>query len=423
MLSPIKKVVRLERLKVLFSQRNYMLLWTSQLVSTLGDSVWIIAVAWQVLALTNSAQDLSTVLLAYSVPQLIFLILGGMTIDRMPRRNIMIALDGLRAIVVLSVAILDMVGMLNVFYLCLVSGFLGIGSAIYNPAFKSLIPEVIEHKEWLLQANALLSFSGSVRRIVGPALGGLVVATAGISGGVIIDAISFAIAMILVLRLPLYMGAPAVASTNNENSRVKTYWHNLLDGLTAVTAYPWIRTTIIFSTVISLVLFGPLLVGLPVAINAAFADATTLGLVLAGEGISAVIGSALLTQYDNLQSRGLFAYAGIALAGSGLIGYALMVTLQSALIGIIASLAVGLGTVMFNIVWDTTLQDIVPSKMLGRVITLDYLISSALLPLSYLASGWIITQLPITSVLVFAGVITISLSGSFMLTKAVRGMN
>ena len=152
------------------SQRSFALLWSGQTISRLGDSLYRIALAWWVLEKTGSAAIMGTVQIFSTVPMLVFLLIGGVAVDRFNRARLMLASDLLRGIVVAVVAGLAVSRQLEVWHIFLASTIFGIVDAFFQPAYTSIVPDLTP-REALPSANSLTSLSGQAAGIVGPALG------------------------------------------------------------------------------------------------------------------------------------------------------------------------------------------------------------------------------------------------------------
>lgn len=400
-------------------ERDFAFLWAGQLISSLGDSIWTIAIAWQVLAM-GSAADLARVMVFYSTPQIILLLLGGIVIDHLPRRMLMGMTDLIRGFAVLGVVVLLLLNKLEIWHLYGVSALLGLGSALYNPAFKSMLREIFDTSNLLLQSNALVSFSSGVRRIIGPAIGGLMIALVGVTGGMISNMISFFVSAVCVTLIQRRAERQMSKQPLTTSSRLKQYWQGLAEGFRAVAKSPWIRTSICFSMAINVAVFGPLLVGLPALVQATFNDVAILGLLTAAEGGASVLTALAIGQYGRVPRRGLVAYGGIFSAGLGLLLLGGMAQTTWLILGLLGMVLVGLGTIVFTVIWDTTVQEMIPHEVLGRVVSIDYFVSFALLPLTYTATGTALQYIPVTSVFIIGATITMFLSGLLMTTHTIR---
>src|SRR6266508_804544 len=158
--------------------RWFALLWSGQTISRLGDSLYRVALAWWVLEKTGSATAMGTVLICSMTPMLIFLLLGGVAVDRLPRLRLMIGSDLLRGIVAGAVAALAFAQLLEVWHIYVASVIFGFVDAFFEPAYVAAVPEIAP-REALPSANSLTGLSRQVTGIFGPTLGAAIVALGG----------------------------------------------------------------------------------------------------------------------------------------------------------------------------------------------------------------------------------------------------
>src|SRR5215216_3298244 len=180
--------------------RPFALLWSGQTTSRLGDSLYRIALSWWVLEKTGSAVAMGTVLILSQIPLLLFLLIGGVVVDRLPRIRIMFASDIFSGLVITFVAIFSWLNLLEIWHIYIASIIFGFVEAFFFPAYQSVIPQITP-SELLTSANSLNGLSQRLTGIVGPALGAALVAAGGTSVTFALDALSFFISAICVFPL------------------------------------------------------------------------------------------------------------------------------------------------------------------------------------------------------------------------------
>src|SRR5215211_3778686 len=159
--------------------RDFRLLWSGACVSLLGDGAFLVALAWQVYALSDTATAMSLVGIAMTVPTIVLLLVGGVASDRLDRRRIMLAADLVRGVAVGLLAVLSLAGALELWHIVVLVVFYGSGAAFFAPAFDPIVPELLP-AECLGSANALDQVVRPIAfRLAGPALGGVVVGALG----------------------------------------------------------------------------------------------------------------------------------------------------------------------------------------------------------------------------------------------------
>jgi MFS family permease len=385
------------RMNVLRSlkHRAFALLWTGQTTSRLGDSLYRIALSWWVLEKTGSAVAMGTVLIFSQIPLLLFLLIGGVVVDRLPRIRIMFASDILSGLVITFVAVFSWLNLLQIWHIYVASIIFGFVEAFFFPAYQAVIPQITP-SELLISANSLSGLSQRVTGIVGPALGAALVAAGGTSVTFALDALSFFISALCVLpllRLNLDQSQRQVESTEaisgNRKSAKETLKQGLIDlreGFRLVIGIPWIWVTILLFGFINILEAGPRAVAMPFLIKEDLgADVELLGLLGSAASLGFVVGMIWLGQYIRLHRRGLLAYLSIIGTGAVLLPFAFKMPVP-VLVG--SMFISGICTSVFALIWTHTLQEMVPGEMLGRVYSIDALGSFVLLPIGFALAGW-----------------------------------
>jgi MFS family permease len=375
--------------------RPFALLWSGQTTSRLGDSLYRIALSWWVLEKTGSAVAMGTVLIFSQIPLLLFLLIGGVVVDRLPRIRIMFVSDVLSGLVIMFVAVFSWFNLLEIWHIYLASILFGFVEAFFFPAYQAVVPEITP-SELLTSANSLNGLSQRVTGIVGPALGAALVAAGGTSVTFALDALSFFISALCVfplLRLNLVpaqkQADPAETMSNSKTSiktAIKQGFVDLLEGFRLVVRLPWIWITILLFGFINIMEAGPRAVALPFLIKEDLgADVGLLGLLGSAASLGFVVGMIWLGQYVRLHRRGLLAYLSIIGTGAALLPFAFKLPIPILVGSMFIS---GICTSVFALIWTHTLQEMVPGNMLGRVYSIDALGSFVLLPIGFALAGW-----------------------------------
>jgi DHA3 family tetracycline resistance protein-like MFS transporter len=375
--------------------RDFRVLWAGMTVSLVGDGIFFVAIAWESYVLWNAPLALSIVSIGMTVPTIAFLLVGGVVSDRYDRRLVMAWADGLRAVAVAAVAALVLAGTLRFWELVALVAVYGVGTAFFTPAFEASLPDLLPRSE-LPAANALDQFVRPIAlRLVGPVAGGaLVGASAGLAFAV--DAASFAAtlaAVIAIARRPR-----AQASTEALPTRVA-----LKEGFRFVRRHVWLWGTLVSAAIAYLLFLGPAEVLLPFVVkNELHASAGTLGVVLAAGGLGAVGAAVLMGQRGHPRRDVTVMYVTWTLATLAIAGYGLATAAWQLMLACLVFNALeAAGT----IVWATIKQRHVPGSMLGRVSSLDWLISIALLPVSFALTAPIAAAVGARQTLVGAAVL------------------
>jgi MFS family permease len=397
------------------AHRPFALLWSGQTISRLGDSVYRIALAWWVLEHTGSARAMGTVLIYSFTPMLLFLLIGGVAVDRLPRVALMLGSDILSGLTVAVVALLAATGQLVVWHVYLASLVFGFVEAFFQPAYQSLIPDLTPG-EALPSANALTSLSAQVIGIMGPGIGAALVALGGTATAFALDAASFFIAAMCVLPLR-NRKQPAAAAAKPRTSALA----DLRAGIATVLHTPWLWITIAVFALVNVTKGGPWSVTLPFLLRETRGlGVEALGWLTGATALGAVVGSVALGRMRALRRRGIVAYGAALVGGLTLLPFSLPVPFAVLMISAFLN---GVGIAIFSLIWTTTLQEMVPRDRLGRVISIDLLGSFVLLPVGYGVAGWATDLLGPATVFMAGGVLTTLLIALGLAHPAVRNLD
>lgn len=409
--------------------RPFALLWAGQTTSRLGDSLYRIALAWWVLEKTGSAVAMGTVLVFSQVPMLIFLLIGGVVVDRLPRIRIMFSSDVLSGLVISSVAIFSWLDLLQIWHIYIASMIFGFVEAFFFPAYQAVIPQMTP-SELLNSANSLNGLSQRVTGIVGPALGAALVAAGGTSLAFGLDALSFFISAFCVLpmlrsSLDKVQRPEGAAETGVKNRSVKDALKqgvsDLRDGFGLVKTIPWIWISILLFGFVNIMEAGPRAVSMPFLIKEDLgADVKLLGILGSAASLGFVVGMLWLGQYGRLRRRGVLGYLSIVGTGAALLPFAFKLPIPTLIASMFMS---GICLSVFALIWTHTLQEMVPGNMLGRVYSIDALGSFVLLPIGFSLSGWATDRLGAPTVFLIGGLSTIVLALLGLLHPAIRSLD
>jgi DHA3 family tetracycline resistance protein-like MFS transporter len=376
-------------------EREFRKLWSAMCLSLLGDGAFLVAIAWQVYELSNTPTAMSVVGIAMTVPTILFLLLGGVASDRFERRRIMIGADVLRAAAGATLAWLALTGALEVWHACVFAAMYGTGAAFFAPAFDAVVPDIVP-SDRLAQANALDQLVRPlVFRMAGPALGGLLVASGGAGLVFALDSASFIFSAAVLCRVRV--------EARPEPRRARSVARDLAEGWRFVRRRAWLWATFASAAVAYLCFMGPVEVLLPYLVkNDLEGSARDLGIVFAAGGIGSVTCAIAMGQSDIPRRSITFIYACWTLATLAVAGYGLSSSMWQLML---AALAFNGLETAGTIVWATLKQRHVPRGMLGRVSSIDWLISIGLLPLSFALTGPVAAAIGTRGTLVAAGIV------------------
>ncbi|MGZ8869554.1 MAG: MFS transporter [Pyrinomonadaceae bacterium] len=371
------------------ASRDFRLLFVGQAVSMLGDQFYLVALPWLVLQMTGSGLVLGTIMMAATIPRMVFLLVGGAVSDWVSPHKLMVASSVFRSLVCAILTALVLLKSVSLWQLFVLAAAFGTLDAFFAPALKSFIPAVLDD-ETLVAGNSLLQGSNMLAKVIGPSLAGFIIAVAGTAMAFALDTVSFifVIACLLLMRTKRVTGSV-------EPKRTKLL-ASILEGLRYTLRDPAIRSLIILLGVIEFAFAGPLTVGLAALANSRFAGGpTAFGIMLSTLGGGFLLGTIIANWFKRTRI-GYATFVGALVLGGllALLGAAPNLFWACALLAVIAT--IGGFLQVLNAVWFQTRPD---PQMLGRVMSVVMLFGFGLTPLSYVIAG---ALLKVSTPLMFA---------------------
>jgi MFS family permease len=361
------------RVRALLLHREFRLLFAGQTASAIGDQVVRVALALYVTQI-GSPTDVGIVLAANTVPLLVFLLLGGVWADRLPRHRLMLAADGTRGALHALLAVLILTGTVEIWHIVLIEACFGSAEAFFRPAYTGLIPQTVP-PEQLQPAKAATGLVETIASFIGPALATALVIGVGGGWAFAVDAATFAVSAAFLIPMRPQRRGDAVAPT--------TLLADLREGWAAVRGRPWVWMTIAaFSVEImcSYALFqtlGPTIAATAHGGRAVFGVlAAVLG---AGTFVGALVGFRWRPRNPVRVGIGFVLLSPI---GTGLFALGAPLALLVPLY-----LAAGAGIALFLVWWETRLAQRIPPHLISRVTSYDWLGSLGLMPIGFIAAG------------------------------------
>ena len=367
------------------AERDFRLFFTGYLTSFFGSQMVPVAVTFAVLNNGGTAADVGYVLAAETVPLVVFLLVGGVIADRLPRRAVMIGADLLRTASQGTLAGLLLTGRPALWEFMVLLAFTGAGQAFFSPAMTGLIPQVASPAR-LQQANALNGLAQSAGTVVGPATGGVLVATAGPGWAVAVDAATYLVSAYCLARVSVPLTGAAARSSFLADLRL---------GWREFRSRAWLVAVVISAALWHLLVLAPFMVLGAVVAKTDLGGAGAWGAILAAQGIGAVAGGLVMLRVR--PGRPLVT-AMVALFTDAAPVSLLAVRAPVAAVAAGAFVA-GWGVATFSVLWDTTMQREIPPAVLSRVSAYDWFGSVAFLPIGYAITGPLAGLLTITGTL------------------------
>ena len=387
-------------------ERNFRLFLSGHATSLVGAAMVPVALTFAVLQEGRPASHVGYVLAAETLPLVVLLLAGGVVADRLSRRTVMVGADVVRCVSELLLAALVITDSPPLWVFMVLAGVIGAGQAFFNPALTGLLP-LVAGPGGLQQANALKGVASSTGQILGPAAAGLIVAAGGAGWAIAVDGATYAVSALCLSRLRL----PAVATRERESVGTQ-----LSAGWTEFRTRTWLWVIVAQSGLFHLLVYAPFMVLGAVVANSTAGGATAWGFILTAQGAGAILGGLAV-----LRTRPRRPLVTATIGTFAFTAPVALLALRAPTATIAAAAAVsGVGSAVFNTLWDTTLQQHIPTDVLSRVSAYDWLGSVALIPLGYALTGTLTGTLGVTGTLWLAVAWSVVGSAAALAVPAVR---
>jgi MFS family permease len=404
-----------------FGVRDFRLLWLGEAVSALGDQFALIALPWLALVLTGSALALGSVLALMAVPRALLMLIGGVSVDRLSPRRVMLGSNAVRLVAVTALGLVVLADAERLWMLYAFALVFGIADAFFFPAQTSIVPELVEPDQ-LQQANGITQGTTQATVLLGPAVAGVVIAALGSDGS---QASSTGIATALLFDGASFLASLAtlllIRSRPAHRATTGSMVESIREGVRFLWRSPGLRAVVLISLTGNLLIVGPFEVGFPmIAYSRLPEGAAAFGLIMSAFGGGSLLGyvaGAILPA----PRPGLFAAAvmgTLAIAGLGVAALAPVgSTVIAAALCVVAGIALGYGNLL-GLSWA---QARIPPKLMGRVMSILLLGSVGLVPISELIAGAAV-QVSLEGMLVVAGVGMAAFSLGSLLWPTIRNL-
>jgi MFS family permease len=353
-------------------ERPFRLLWLGRTGSSVGDSLIPVALTFAVLGISGHVWTLGIVLASRTIALASFTVVGGVWADRLPRRAVMISADLLRLGTEATTAALLLTGTAHVWQLAVLQSAAGVGAGFFGPAATALLPQAVSAVR-LQQANSLLSMSESATRIFGPALSGLIVVTAGAGWCFAIDAASFLVSVVFVTAMRVTAYVPAAR---------QRFWHDVGDGWREVRRHRWLTAGFLGYSLANVGIGIYLVLGPIVALHH-LGGRWAWGLIVAAMPVGGVLGGFVAYR---IRPKHPVATAFAIWSLAALLPFSFVPPFPLPVI-MVAATILGAAILVGNALWQTAMQREVQPDRLGRVASIDQLLSIGLMPLGMALAG------------------------------------
>ena len=351
-------------LKVL-RQRHLAILWSSQVLSAIGDYLYSIAVIWLAVKVAGSAAGI--VAAAQAGSALLFGLLGGVYADRWNRRTTMMMVDLARAAAVGVLPVLALTGTLRLWHLVIVAVIVGSLGALFDPALQASLPTLTGDARILQAANGLMDVTRRLARALGPSLAGVLIILFSLAHFFTLDAISFAISSLAVFSLGSHFAWKPEAS-NGQASGARGVPGEIAGAIRLVRRHHSIAWMFATNWLVALAWSAAFTVGIPLLADHTLGGSVGVyGLIVGAYGVGNVI-SNLIIGSVTIHRRVFVMLLGRLIVGGG---FLLMVSVPALPIALLGSALAATGGPMADIPLLVMIQTDFPSHQIGKVYSLE----------------------------------------------------
>jgi MFS family permease len=363
----------------LLAQRDFRLLWIGESASSLGSSVTSVALPLAAVTMLDASPFAVSVLAAAAwLPWLLIGLPAGVWVDRLSRRRVMLVADWASLAAFLSIPLAAVPGVLTVGQLIAVALVAGTAKVFFATAYRAYLPTLVDAPD-LLEANAKLQGSEQVANLAGPGLAGLLAQLFTALGGLLVDAASFAVSALCLMRIKRQETV-----TRPARRRLRT---EIRQGLNLVARDRLLRGNTLYGCLANLALTGYQSLIVVFLVTGIGLSAGQTGLLMAATGLGGIAGAALARP---LAAR-LGSARAVLVAKTGLAPFGLLIPLADHGLGmalfVLGSVVIVGGIVAGNVVFSGFVQSYVPGELMGRVTTSIQVVNYGAIPLGALVAG------------------------------------
>jgi MFS family permease len=402
----------------LLTIREFVLLWSGSTVSLFGDGIYFVTIAWEVYRLSDLPTALGIVSAAFALPQVVLLVFGGVISDRMDRRLLMLWMNAVSGLMIGGLGVLVLLDRIQLWEIIVLVAVYGVSQAFFLPASRAIVPSLVD-PDLLPQAMAVEQFvqplTGS---LLGPAVGGLLIAAGGTGLAFLIDAATFLVAAGTLSAMASAVAAVAVGDQAETRPARFAILHEAGLAVRFIRGLPWMWAGLAAAAIANLALTGPLLVLIPFLIKYRLhSGPEALGLVSAVGGLGAIL-AAVYVSWRGLPRQDIsWMFICWAAAPAAMVPMSLVNSAWELMP--LTFIAMG-GLAFGNMVWFARLGARVPGHMLGRVASFDMMLSFSLTPVSMAVTGPLAGLIGVRHLLLWSGALACALTLVFLLVPGLR---
>ncbi|RPF41112.1 putative MFS family arabinose efflux permease [Streptomyces sp. Ag109_G2-6] len=386
---------------------RFRLLWLGQTVSFIGNSIFPVSLTLALIKETGSAADLGLVLATEALAAGIFLLLGGVWADRLPRQRVMMVADCVQCVANSVIGIELALGTADLTHIIICAALVGASSGFFLPASSGILPAVVA-PERLREANALMAVSRRTAMLIGPGLATTLALTVGTGWALILNAVTFAVSVATLTCLH-------IRHIPMERAR---FIADLREGWQEVIGRTWLWSNLAVHGLWNLSRTVYFTVGAATVITSLGGE-VAWGIIAQGATIGAFAGALISMR---LQPRRPLVVSNICLA-LGALPLICIAAGASTWLTAAAAAAMTVSVGLMGTLWDTTVQEQVPNNKLSRVSSYDWLLSTALSPLGMALAGPLALVVGATPILYGAAAVMASSALGVLALRQVRDIS
>ncbi|WP_346936803.1 MFS transporter [Clostridium sp.] len=364
--------------------KNFFLLWQGQLVSMLGDILYMIALDFWILDITGSTGLMGLLSALTMLPRIVLGPFAGVFVDKWNRRNIIVLTDFIRGIVITFVGIAGIFGFIQVWMVFIVGIISGLCSAFFGPAVNSIKPELV-HESKFVKANSVTSLATSGMDMIGSAIGGVIYVAIGAPYMFLANGISYLISAFTEIF---------ITEPKREKKAEKiTFVEDFKEGFRFLWNFKTLRNLFLLASLLNLFVNAAFILILPYFKSMPFLGPEKYGLFMASIPMGMLVGSALLSIISIKKNQKFKIYKFGALICLGMLPFVVIV--ENFYVMIPIAFISFLFNVIFNTIFNSAIMLVVPSDKRGKIGALMNTISGGLQPIGTLVGGILGEFMPI----------------------------
>ncbi|MFG2788653.1 MFS transporter [Streptomyces sp. NPDC048419] len=357
----------------LWRDRRFLLLAGARVISVLGNGFARVALAFAVLALPGAGPGrLSLVVACQALPQLVFILAGGVVADRMSRSRLMALADVLGAGAYGGLAAMVLTGHAPLVALCVLAAVAGTATALFAPAMDGMVPLIVP-ADRLQRANGLLRMGTNSSLLLGLALSGVAVALVGPGWSLALDAASFVVSAALTSRLGV-TAAPRKKASG---------WADLREGWHEFSSRQWLWVVVVQYAVVVAATNANVGVLGPLTAEQHLGGARAWSVIVGAQALGTIAGAGLAARVRVRRPM----LVAVSCTFPAAVPIALLCARAPVWLIAAAMFCAGISSDVFGVLWATTIQRQIPEHALSRVSSYDWFGSLALAPLGLLVAG------------------------------------